>query len=166
MQYRVARQQQGLDQLSLRLIHPATRLRQGHDRLALLGSQLDASLAHALRAHRERLNRAALGLGRAVPRMDRRCGQIGLLAQRLGAAIRRQQQKRLGALDSIAAALAHLNPHATLARGFSIVRDADGQVVTDAASLHPGQAVSLYLAHGEAQASILASTSDHSEIVT
>ncbi|MCX7155188.1 MAG: exodeoxyribonuclease VII large subunit [Rhodocyclales bacterium] len=166
MQYRVARQQQGLDQLSLRLIHPATRLRQGHDRLALLGSQLDVSLAHALRAHRERLNRAALGLSRSVPRMERRSGHVGLLALRLGAAIRRQQQKRLGALESIAAALAHLNPKATLARGFSIVRDASGYLVTDAASLHAGQTVSLYLAHGEAQASILASTVEPSKIVT
>ncbi len=166
MQYRVARQQQGLDQLSLRLIHPATRLRQGRDRLALLGSQLDASLARNLRAHRERLNRAALGLGRAVPRMERRSGRIGLLAQRLGAAIRQQQQNRLGALDSIAAALAHLNPQATLARGFSIVRDASGHLVTDAASLHAGETVSLYLAHGEARASILATSSDHSQIVS
>ena len=166
MQYRVARQQQGLDHLSLRLIHPAARLRQGHDRLALLGSQLDASLAHALRAHRERLNRAALGLGRAIPRMERRNGHIGLLAQRLRAASRQQQQQRLGALDSMAAALAHLNPQATLARGFSIVRDASGRLVTDAASLHAGQTVSLHLAHGEAQASILASTVDPSKIVT
>jgi len=158
MQYRIARQQQGLDQLSLRLVHPATRLRQGRDRLALLGSQLDASLAHTLRTHRERLNRAALGLGRAVPRMEKRSGNVGLLAQRLSAAIRRQQQKRLGELESIAAALAHLNPEATLARGFSIVRDADGKLITDAASLHAGQTVSLYLAHGEAEASILSRT--------
>jgi len=157
MQYRIARQQQGLDHLSLRLIHPATRLRQGRDRLALLGSQLDASLARALRAHHERLNRAVLRLGRAVPRMERRRGHIGLVAQRLGAAIRQQQQKRLGALDSMAAALSHLNPQATLARGFSIVRDAGGRLVTDAASLHAGQTVSLHLAHGEAEASILAS---------
>jgi exodeoxyribonuclease VII large subunit len=166
MQYRIARVQQGLDHLSLRLIHPATRLRQGRDRLALLGSQLDASLARALRIHHERLNRAALRLSRAVPRMERRRGHIGLLAQRLGAAIRQQQQNRVGALDSMAAALSHLNPQATLARGFSIVRDASGNVVTNAARLHAGQVVSLSLAHGEAWASILDSTSDASQIVT
>ena len=166
MQYRVARQQQDLDQLSLRLIHPAIRLRQGRDRLTLLGSQLNASLAHTLRSHRDRLNRATLGLGRAVPRMEKRNGQVGLLAQRLGAAIRRQQQKRLGTLDRIAAALAHLSPQATLARGFSIIRDTGGHLVTNATKLHAGQTVSLYFAHGEAQASILANTSDDSKIVT
>lgn len=166
MQYRVARQQQGLDQLSLRLIHPATRLARARDRLALLGSQLDVSLSHGLRHHRDRLNRAALDLARAVPRTEIRSGRIGMLAQRLRAAFRGQQQQRTNALDNSAAALAHLNPEATLARGFSIVRDATGRLVTNAADLHAGQTVSLYLAHGGAEASILTSNADHWSIAT
>ena len=166
MQTRIAGQQQGLDHLSLRLIHPATRLAQAHDRLALLCSRLDASLAHGLHRHRDRFNRAALALGRSVPRTEKRRGHIGMLAQRLDAAIRTQQQMRRNALDNIAAALLHLNPEATLARGFSIIRDADGKLITDAASLHTGQTVSLYLAHGEAEASILASTANHQVIAT
>jgi len=155
IQYRITRQQQGLDHLSLRLVHPATRLVQARDRLALLGSQLDASLARGLRRHRERLNRADLALGRSVPRTERRSGQLGLLAQRLRAALREQQQNRQNALGNIATALTHLNPQATLARGFAIVRDASGRLVTDAANLHPGQIVNLDLAHGEAEASIV-----------
>ncbi len=166
MQYRIARQQQGLDQLSLRLFHPATRLGQARDRLALLGSQLDASVAQSLRRHRDRLNRAALGLNRCVPRTERRSGRVRLLAQRLGAAIREQQQQRLGALGGLAAALAHLNPEATLARGFSIVRDAGGQLVTDAAALHAGQTISLHLAHGVAQANVLTISAGHRPIAT
>lgn len=166
IQHRIAREQQTLDHLSLRLVHPATRLAQARDRLALLGSELDASLTHGLRRHRDRLNRAALRLARAVPRTESRSGQVGLLAQRLGTAIREQQQKRLGVLGTMAAALAHLNPEATLARGFSIVRDANGHLVTDAASLHPGQIVSLHLARGGAEASILTSATDHRPIAT
>jgi exodeoxyribonuclease VII large subunit len=166
MQTRIARQQQGLDHLSLRLIHPATRLAQARDRLALLGSRLDAAMTHGLHHHRDRANRAALALGRSVPRTEKRRGRIGLLEQRLDAAIRTQQQKRRNTLDSIEAALAHLNPEATLARGFSIVRDTDGNLVTDAAILHAGQTVSLYLAHGEAEASILASSAGHQAIAT
>lgn len=160
MQYRIARQQQGLDNLSLRLIHPATRLAQARSRLALRGSQLDASMAHGLRRHRERLNRAALGLGRTIPRTEKRSGFIGMLAQRLDAALRAQQQKRRNALENIGTALMHLNPEATLARGFSIIRDADGKLITDAAGLHAGQTVSLHLARGTAEASILSSTTD------
>ncbi|MFH1873035.1 MAG: exodeoxyribonuclease VII large subunit [Pseudomonadota bacterium] len=160
MQYRIARQQQGLDHLSLRLMHPATRLSQARDRIALLTSQLDASLARGLRRHRERLNRAALALGRNIPRTERRSGQLGLLAQRLRTAVHKQQQNRTNALEKFAAALAHLNPEAILARGFSIVRDADGNLVTDAASLHSDQIVNLHLARGEAEATIVRTVFD------
>lgn len=160
MQYRIARQQQGLDHLSLRLMHPATRLSQARDRIALLGSQLDASLARGLRRHRERLNRAALALGRNIPRTERRSGRLGLLAQRLRTAVHKQQQNRRNALENFAAALAHLNPEAILARGFSIVRDADGNLVTDAAGLHPDQIVNLHLARGEAEATIVRTVFD------
>lgn len=166
MQYRLARQQQGLDHLSLRLVHPATRLAKGRDRLALLASRLDASMARGLRRHRERLNRAALTLRHCVPRTERHGGYLGLLAQRLHAALRVQQQRRLNAIENMTAALAHLNPEATLARGFSIVKDAAGQVVTDVASLHPGQTVKLHLARGEAAASILGTASERQSIAT
>ena len=166
IQYHIAREQQGLDHLSLLLVNPATRLARASDRLALLGSQLAASLAQSLRKHRDRLNRSALGLGRTSPRTDRHRGHIELLKQRLSTTIRDQHQKRLGALDKLATALTHLNPEATLARGFSIIRDADGKLITDAASLHSGQTVSLYLAHGGAQASILTTDSNHRPIVT
>ena len=166
VQDRIASEQQDLDYFSLRLIHPATRLAQSRDRLALLGSQLNASMAHGLRRHRDRLNRAALSLGRTVPRTEKRSGSIGLLSQRLDTAIREQPLKRLNALDNIAAALAHLNPEATLARGFSIVRDASGKLVTDASRLRAGQTVSLYLARGSAEAGILTSTPDHRPVAT
>jgi len=162
----VTREQQRLDHLSLRLVHPATRLAQGRDRLALLGSQLGASLAHGLGRHRDRLNRAALGLGRNVPGTERYRGNIGLLAQRLDSAIGEQHRQRLNTLDKLAAALAHLNPEATLARGFSIVRDGSGTLVTDASSLHARQIVSLHLARGSAEATILASSPDQPPVAT
>lgn len=166
MQYRIARQQQGLDHLALRLVHPATRLGQARDRLALLYSQLASSLARGLGRHRERLNLAALALGRSVPSTERRSGRLGLLALRLRAALREQQQSRLNMIGSIAVALTHLNPEATLARGFSIVRDASGRLVTDASGLSPGQTVSLHLARGEAEANIVKTVDDKRPIAT
>ena len=166
MRYRIAQAQQGLDHLSLRLIHPVTQLAQARNRLALLGSQLGASLARGLGRHRDRLNRVTLALSHTVPRTERHRGHVGLLAQRLDASMRKQQQQRLSALDHIAAALAHLNPEGTLARGFSIVRDANGQLVTNAGSLRPGQTVSLHLAHGTAEASILKTVATRRTIAT
>jgi exodeoxyribonuclease VII large subunit len=166
MQHRVAREQQRLDQVSLRLLHPAMQLAQAHDRLTLLGARLEASLSRDLHRHRERLNSAAVAIGRAVPRTDARKGRIILLAQRLAGAMRHRRQLDRSRVDAMEAALGHLNPHATLARGFSIVRDAAGKVVTDAGTLHPGQSVSLQLARGDADARILASTPDRKSIAT
>jgi exodeoxyribonuclease VII large subunit len=166
MHTRIAREQQGLDQLALRLIHPATRLAQARDRLTLCGARLDAAMARGLRRQRERLNHVALRFGRQTPRIEGRRGQLDLLAQRLDTALRAQQQQRHNTLDQLAAALAHLNPEATLARGFSIVRDAAGALVTDAATLHPGQTVNLTLARGGAEASILASSTSPRPIAT
>lgn len=155
MQYRIARQQQELDHLSLRLVHPAARLARGRDRLALLESQIEASMARGLRRHRQRLSRMALALSQSVPRTEERSGRLRLLAQRLRAAVRMQQQARLSSIENIATALAHLSPHAILARGFSIVRDASGNLITDAGSLHQGQIVNIHLARGDAAANIL-----------
>jgi len=166
IQNHVAREQQRLDHLSLRLVHPVTRLAQARARLALLESQLDASLARGLRRHRNRVNRIALGLGRAIPRTEMRNGNLRLLAQRLDTAIRDHHRQRLNTLDNIAAALAHLNPEATLARGFSIIRDTSGRLVTDAANLQAGQTINLYLACGSAEASILTATPDHGPVAT
>ncbi len=158
MEQRITSLQQGLDHLSLRLVHPATRMARAGDRISLLDTRLNASLASMLRWHRERLARTALAFDRRVPRTEKHRGRVGLLAQRLDAALRKQQLQRFNALDLLAASLSHLNPEATLARGFSIIRDADGHVLSDAADLHVGQAVSLHLARGSAEASILART--------
>lgn len=160
LQYRLATRQQQLDQLSLRLIHPALRLTQAGNRLGLLSSRLEASLARNLVRQRERLNRASLGLGRIAPRADKYHGRLGLLAQRLGAAICRQQEQSRSRVDALGAALRHLDPEAILTRGYSIVRDAHGQLVTDAANLRPGQHISLRLARGQAEATIASTTAE------
>ena len=160
MQHRMATRQQQLDHLSLRLIHPAHRLAQASTRLALLSSRLDASLARNLVRQRDRVNRARLGLGRVAPRADKYHGRLGLLAQRLGAAVRRQQEQGRSRVDALGAALRHLAPEAILTRGYSIVRDAHGQLVTDAANLRPGEPVSLRLARGQAEATIASTTAE------
>lgn len=164
--YRFARDQQRVDHVSLRLVHPATRLRQAHDRLALLETRLDASLARNLRRHRERLDHAVLGLGRTMPRTEGLRGNMELVAQRLFAATREQFRKRAAGLNMIGEALTHLSPEATLSRGFSIVRDANGGLVTDASRLHAGQRVEIRLAHGSAEAGILACNPDQRPIAT
>lgn len=57
-------------------------------------------------------------------------------------------------LERLCAELAHLDPTAVLTRGYSIVRDADGRLVTGARQLSIGQPIELVLAEGGAQARV------------
>jgi exodeoxyribonuclease VII large subunit len=49
----------------------------------------------------------------------------------------------------------HLNPEATLARGYSIVRDSIGNVVRSSQQLMPGDDIELRFARGSASAEIV-----------
>lgn len=51
--------------------------------------------------------------------------------------------------------LQHLNPTAILARGYSLVRNAEGHLVTDNQSLQTGEVLRLQFARGEAKAAVL-----------
>jgi len=52
-------------------------------------------------------------------------------------------------MNLITATLAALSPQATLHRGFSITRTADGKVVTSASQVKPGDRILTQLANGE-----------------
>ena len=51
-------------------------------------------------------------------------------------------------------ALAHLDPRQVLARGYSLVRDAEGNIVRDAQSLKQGDALDVSFAEGGAQVTV------------
>ena len=155
LQHRLALGQQTLDTLSLRLIHPATRLQQHRQHMALLTARLEAALNRHLQRQQQRLNQAAQRLIRATPRVDRARHRISLLAQRLHSAMQARLQRKVQHLDRLGAALEHLNPQATLRRGFAIVRDEHGHIVNAVDALQAGQTVTLDLADGQAAARIL-----------
>ena len=54
----------------------------------------------------------------------------------------------------LADALAHLNPQATLDRGYSITYAADGSIVRNSKTVAPGNQVSIRFAAGTADATI------------
>lgn len=156
MGYRITQEQQRLDHYSLRLIHPATRLRHGRDQLNFLDARLHIGMANQLRQQRTRINALDLRLNRNLPHVEGQQGRISLLAQRLKMAMLNLHQQRQNSLDNMAAALTHLNPHSILARGFAIVRADDGKVVSNIKVLNPGASVTLELSDGQATARILA----------
>jgi exodeoxyribonuclease VII large subunit len=63
-------------------------------------------------------------------------------------------QRQGGRFERLRAELVHLDPQAVLLRGYSIVRDANGNLVSSAAQLHVGQSIDVVLAEGGAQARV------------
>jgi exodeoxyribonuclease VII large subunit len=126
---RLGQQAQRLDDLAARLTG-ATRAREQRARLRL--AELQRRLMHRspdrlLEQQRARHQDLLRRLGHAAT------GRMAASAQRLALA-----QRGLHAVS----------PLATLARGFAIVTRADGTLVTDAASVEPGEEIEARLARG------------------
>ena len=101
------------------------------------------------------LDELRAGLGRARQRLhagarralERDRGRLSRSRERLRAAPSLFFERRRGALDRAAARLQALSPRATLARGYAIVRTADG-VLRDAGAVAEGGRIDVELARG------------------
>lgn len=102
----------------------------------------------ALDELRARLERSQLQLARSVRQvLTRDRERLGRLGERLHAAPRLLLERRRLAVEASGARLQALSPHATLARGYAVVR-LDGVAVKDAAAVHTGALVDVELAAG------------------
>jgi len=79
-------------------------------------------------------------------------GHLQAAAARLRSAFARREERARGRLQELVAALNSLSPLAVLGRGYSLTRTVpDGKLVTDAATLTPGDLLRLTFAKGEAR---------------
>ena len=147
---------QRLDRAALQLIHPRDRLQRANEHAGRLGLALTAAVTRRLERERSRSETLSLQLRANRPRLKETSAQTQRLAERLGAAAARLIPARHERVEALAAQLAALSPEATLARGFSITRDADGHIVRDADTLTPGAAIRVELARGRIEAEVRA----------
>lgn len=154
LQRHLEQRAQQLDLLGQRLQHPAQRLARQRDGL----KHLEHRLATALEASTQRKRRALADLTQrlllARPRTAETARRLEALPSRLDAAWQRHLATHRGQLTRLADSLAHLNPKAVLARGYSILTDADGRIVRDSRQLEPNQSVAVSLHSGRLEARI------------
>ena len=125
-----------LRNLDARVSHGTNVLRrQRHERFAALTARLDAALRANADAHRHRL-------ARDLDRTQR-------LSERAARAIRVLIEARGRRVDSTAQLLAALSYKSVLARGFALVRDADGLTLHSAAAVAPGTHLTLEFGDGK-----------------
>ena len=132
-------------------------------RLARERARIDALSAHAcltspmalVEGRALDLERTAERLHTAGPRaLARAKERVDTQATRLDAAGKRLVDPYMRKVDSLASTLSALSPMAVLSRGYAIVRDDEGHVISSSSALERGSRVALTLGEGGAHATV------------
>lgn len=118
--------------------------------LAHLATELQSAADHAAQRARRRLDAASLAAERRQPRaaLAHARATHNAYEKRLARALHHGLAQRHAALAALAGRLDSIGPAATLRRGYSCTRRADGAVVRDPADVSPGDRVTTHLARG------------------
>jgi exodeoxyribonuclease VII large subunit len=151
---------QQLDWLAHRLQHPGQHLARQQDHLLTLKRRLAMGLTQDNTRRRFTLSGLRQRLRLARPDTAHHGRQLEALATQLNYSWRQTTERRSTHLAHLAASLAHLNPAAVLARGYSIVTDDQGEIVRDAEYLELSEKISVYFCQGQADAILTSITPD------
>jgi len=154
MRRQLSEANQGVDNLSRRLLSPTAQI--AHQRLKLRA--LAAGLTHVVRAP---LNRGGVVLaqlqqrwGRHRPDVRSLRAQIISEGRHLNASLCGAVKQRRDALDALSAQLELLNPQRTLERGYAIVSNADGHALRAPGEIKARQVLTVRLAEGSAEVKV------------
>jgi len=156
IQRRLETLSQRLDRSALRLAHPQERLRRAASVLDALSQRLQTAMQRLLEKRRDRHARLQIQLQARRPEIELTRERCERLAQRLLRGTQLLQRRRQEQLAALSAHLQHLAPEAVLARGYSITRDGKGNILRSVGNLRPGDAIEIELAHGRADAKVVA----------
>ncbi|MDO9053770.1 MAG: exodeoxyribonuclease VII large subunit [Gallionella sp.] len=151
---------QTVDYLQRRLIHPAQQLQRQSLQLGQLQHRLQRGYAHSWQQQRWHCQSLALRLRGADGGFARMPDKQAHLSERLVKAMRGLQIQRLSRLDNVTQQLVLLDPQQVLARGYSLVQDGDGNLVSDARELLAGEELRITFAHGWARTEVKQQGSD------
>ncbi|MFM0127664.1 exodeoxyribonuclease VII large subunit [Paraburkholderia sediminicola] len=145
------RRTQQLDWLARRLVSPAERLARQRTHLQQLSVRLASAGARPVRDARARFSLLQMRWQRWRPDLAAHQAKLGMLSQRLDAALLRQHERQSARIGTLAARLEVLSPQRTLERGYAAVLDAQsGRAVRAPSSLKPGRRLTVHLAEGAA----------------
>jgi exodeoxyribonuclease VII large subunit len=136
--------------LRLQAVRPAQRLHNGSQQLQALRVRLQHAMQQRLLSPAQRLRLATHRLDRAGPqnRIALQRAGITALQQSLHRNLQRQLDRRIDRLKQAGIGLNALSPLATLARGYSILRDHDSRVILRPQQVRPGQSLNAQLSEG------------------
>ncbi|MDO8207726.1 MAG: exodeoxyribonuclease VII large subunit [Gallionella sp.] len=145
---------QAVDYLQRRVVHPAQQLQRQKLHLDQLQQRLQRGYAHDLDQQQWRCRSYAQRLCGAGSDFNRMQDRQTHLAGRLVKAVHNAQHRRQAGLDTVAQHLVLLNPQQVLARGYSLVQDENGHLVSDARKLAVGAELRITFAEGWARTEV------------
>ena len=140
----------------LQRCNPSVQLRERAQRLDELEARLKRALERRIEVRRQRLARLATAIAHASPahRLTRARERWRAAHGDLRRALLRQLERTEQRLKLASRGLQSLSPLATLERGYAIVTDAGGKVLTDSAGVAPGAAIDVRLKRGGLAATV------------
>ncbi|QFU75064.1 exodeoxyribonuclease VII large subunit [Halioglobus maricola] len=156
MRRKLADAQTRLDNLRARLKHPGAQLREQSQRLDDLEQRLILAQKNLLARKQNELAllESRLHARSPLPRIQQLQRDLTTNQQRLEGAMQARLTNARSQLAHLAQMLDSLSPLATLARGYAIVTDPDGKVITDASSVNPGSSLTTRLASGHLEVTV------------
>lgn len=145
---------QQLDYLQRRLVHPAERVQQQMQSLEQLQQRLQVAFSHAGQNLNWRCEILQQRLRATRPQLRALFNVQAETARRLNDAMQHVFERNNNRLLAAQQHLQHLDPQQVLARGYSMVRNAQGEVVRDASLLSLGASLRINFARGSAQVEV------------
>ena len=145
---------QAVDYLQRRLVHPAQQLQRQTQQLDQMQQRMQRAFAYRKQHQLWQWQSLAQRLRAASSDFARLQDRQANLTQRLIKAMRAGQAQRLVRADNAAQHLILLDPTKVLARGYSMVQDASGGVVSDAGQLAVGAELRITFAKGWAKTEV------------
>lgn len=148
---RLDQDSQRLDHLRARLRHPGERLQQQRQHLAQLEARLQRGIRQQLSIADQRQRHLDQGLRRLDPALLVRDARLRLdrTSERLDAVMPQHMQNQRNRLNALARELNAVSPLAVLGRGYSILQNADGEVIKRAGDTQLGEKLSARLKEGK-----------------
>jgi len=152
---RLQQVQQRLDYCQRALASPRAPLQALAARVHALALRAGHALSRHVVALRRRSEELTARVQRAAPRIESGEHLLQRRALALAVGARHLLHERQARLQTLAARLQALDPHAVLARGYALATDAQGRAVIDAAKLAAGDLLRLRFARGSASTRVV-----------
>ncbi len=150
MRNRLQNAMQTLDFMQRRVVHPEQQLHRQAQQLSQIKQRLQRAFAYRKRHENWRVQSLAQRLHRVSSACASWQQQHANLATRLQNAMKNQLNQHAANLQHTAQQICLLDPQHVLARGYSLVHDAQGEVVRNAQQLAIGAALQITFAQGHA----------------